>query len=64
MQLTWSTVGGKRYVAQTNRSLSTNFADFSPPISAPSPGGSTTNLVDSSAVTNAPARCYRVRLGL
>ena len=39
------------------------FADLSPLITVPGTGESTTNLVDASAVTNAPARFYRVRLG-
>ncbi len=63
VHLTWSTVGGKSYRVQTNGSLTDTFADLSPLISVPGTSESTTNLVDSSAVTNASARYYRVRLG-
>lgn len=61
VRLTWSTVGGKSYVVQTNGNLGDPFADFSPPILVPGPGESTTNLLDARATAGA-ARYYRVRL--
>ncbi len=63
VRLTWSAVGGKSYRVQTNGSVTDPFVDLNPLITVPGTGESTTNLVDASAVTNAPARFYRVRLG-
>jgi hypothetical protein len=68
VRLTWSTVGGKSYVVQTNAppasgSFTNNFADFNPLITVPGAGESTTNILDVGAVTGAFARYYRVRLG-
>jgi hypothetical protein len=68
VRLTWSTVGGKSYVVQTNAPSSSgsfinNFADFSQLITAPGTGEATTNLMDAAIITNVPARYYRVRLG-
>jgi hypothetical protein len=68
MRITWTTVSGKSYRVQTNApvngSLSTNFADASPLISAPSNDyESTTNFLHLGGFnTNLPARYYRVRL--
>jgi hypothetical protein len=61
LRLTWTTVGGKSYVVQTNRTLGGPFGDFSPAIVAPGTGESVTNLVDSSGLTNGLSRYYRVR---
>ncbi len=66
--VTWSTVGGKSYVLQTNApppsgSFTNNFADFTFPIFVPGTGESTTNYLDSGGATNLPSRFYRVRLG-
>ena len=66
VRITWSTVGGKSYVVQTNvpsadGSLAKGFTDLSPLIAVPGAGESTTNFVDAS--TNVSARYYRVRLG-
>lgn len=59
--VTWTTVGGRRYVVQTNGDVSNGFADFSPLIPAPGIGESVTNFVAPSGTTNGP-RYYRVRL--
>jgi sugar lactone lactonase YvrE len=61
LRVTWTTVGGKSYVVQTNGEVSNSFADSSPLIPAPGAGESVTNFVDSSGATNGP-RYYRVRL--
>lgn len=61
LRVTWTTVGGKSYVVQTNGDVSNGFADFSPLISASSAGESVTNFVDPDAATNGH-RYYRVRL--
>ncbi len=61
LRVTWTTVGGKSYVVQTNGDVSNGFADFSPLISASSAGESETNFVDPDAATNGH-RYYRVRL--
>ncbi len=68
VRITWSTVGGKSYVVQTNAapaggSFTHNFADFSPLIPVSGPGESTTNVLDPGAITNVPARYYLIRLG-
>jgi sugar lactone lactonase YvrE len=63
VRLTWSTVGGRSYRVQTNGTVDAPFSDLSPLITVPGAGESTTNFVDASAVTDAPARFYRVRLG-
>ena len=60
-QVTWTTVGGKRYVVQTNGDVSQGFTDSSPLIPAPGAGESVTNFVDPGGTTNGP-RYYRVRL--
>ncbi|MCC6823298.1 MAG: hypothetical protein IT579_21420 [Verrucomicrobia subdivision 3 bacterium] len=60
-RVTWTTVGGKSYVVQTNGDVSNAFGDFSPLIPAPGAGESVTNFVDSSGTTNG-LRYYRVRL--
>lgn len=61
LRVTWTTVGGKRYVVQTNGDVSQGFSDSSPLIPGPGAGESVTNFVDSSGTTNVP-RYYRVRL--
>lgn len=61
LRVTWTTVGGKRYVVQTNGELTQPFTDFSPLISALGAGESLTNFVHPSGTTNGP-RYYRVRL--
>lgn len=67
-RITWTTVLGKSYHLQTNAlfngSLSTNFVDASPLISAPADDyESTTNFLHLGGFnTNLPASYYRVRL--
>ena len=61
LRVTWTTVGGKSYVVQTNGDVSNGFTDSSPLIPAPGAGESVTNFVDSNGTTNGP-RYYRVRL--
>jgi hypothetical protein len=63
LRITWSAVGGKSYVVQTNASVTGTFADFSPLISVPGVGESTTNYLHVGGLTNAAGRFYRVRLG-
>jgi serine protease AprX len=63
VRVTWLTVGGHGYVLQTNATpAGAGFADFSPTISLPGLGNSTTNYVDVGGATASPARHYRVRL--
>jgi hypothetical protein len=62
VRLTWSTVGGRSYVVQTNDRLTGPFADFGLPIAVPGAGESTTNLLDAAALPGV-SRFYRVRLG-
>lgn len=61
LRVTWTTVGGKGYVVQTNGDVSQGFTDSSPLIPVPGVGESVTNFVDSGGTTNGP-RFYRVRL--
>ena len=61
LRVTWTTVGGKGYVVQTNGDVSQGFTDSSPLIPAPGAGESVTNFADPSSTTNGP-RYYRVRL--
>ncbi len=61
LRVSWTTVGGKSYIVQTNGDVSQGFTDFSPLIPAPGAGESVTNFVDPSGTTNVP-RYYRVRL--
>lgn len=64
VRITWSTVGGKSYIVQTNSGdLAAGFADFSSAIAISGSGESTTNLLHAGAITNSAARLYRVRLG-
>jgi hypothetical protein len=65
--LTWTTVGGKSYVVQTNApfpdgGFTNNFADSSPLIPIGGAGESTTNYLVGGGPSNAPARYYRIRL--
>ncbi len=61
LRVTWTTVGGKSYVVQTNGDVSNGFTDFSPLIAVPGAGESVTNYLDASGATNGH-RYYRVRL--
>jgi len=64
--LTWTAVGGKRYVLQTTAglagSLANDFVDLNPAIVAPGTGETTVSVLHLGGATNAPARFYRVRL--
>jgi PKD repeat protein len=67
--VTWTAVGGKSYVVQTNApptngSYTNNFADLSAPINVPGNGGDTTAVYTNWAgATNIPSLYYRIRLG-
>jgi len=60
--VSWTTVGGKGYIVQTNSAAGGAFADFSPVIVAPGTGEGMTNYLDLKGRTNGPLRFYRVRL--
>jgi hypothetical protein len=65
--IAWTTVGGLKYVLQTNGllaggSFTNNFADFSSVIQVPGSLASTTNYLDVGGATNQLLRFYRVRL--
>ena len=64
--VSWSTVGGKRYVVQASTgaggNYSTSFADISPVTAVPGTGESSANYLDLGGATNFPSRYYRVRL--
>jgi hypothetical protein len=61
--MTWTCVGGRSYVVQTNAFPAANgFADGSPVIGVPGGfGGLTTNYLHPGGALS-PARFYRVRL--
>ena len=61
--ITWTAVGGKSYVVQTNSTPGSGFADFSPVIYVTGFGESVTNYVHTGGATNSSALFYRVRLG-
>ena len=65
--LTWSAVGGRSCVVQTNSGTAAgdytgNFTDFCEPIPVVGCGVCTTDYRDVGGATNSPARYYRVRL--
>jgi hypothetical protein len=62
VRLTWMTVGGKKYVVQTNSAPDNAFADFGPVITMPGSAESVTNYLDSDGTTSNPARFYRIRV--
>jgi hypothetical protein len=62
VRLSWTTVGGKRYAVQTNASLDSTFADFSPVITMPGAVESSTNYLDAGSTTNNASRFYRIRV--
>ena len=61
VRVSWSAVGGKSYVVQTNSVLGASFADASPVIAVPGTGE--TNYLDPGAATGGQTRYYRIRLG-
>lgn len=62
LRVTWLCGGGRTNVLQTTTNLGANWSDVSPNIVLGGSGVSTTNFLDAGAVTNTPARYYRVRL--
>jgi T5SS/PEP-CTERM-associated repeat protein len=62
VRVSWSAVGGKSYVLQTNSALGTSFADVSPVIAVPGTVETVTNYLDPGAATNSRTRFYRIRL--
>lgn len=62
VRLAWTTVGGRRYVVQTNAGLDTAFVDFSPVITMPGITEATTSYLDTTGTTNRPLRLYRIRV--
>jgi hypothetical protein len=62
LRVTWTTVGSHSYILQTNSVPGTGYGDFSPTITIPAGGESTTNYVHTGAVTNSIKFFYRVRL--
>jgi T5SS/PEP-CTERM-associated repeat protein len=63
IRVSWSAVGGRSYVLQTNSDLSTPFADASPVITMPGTSQTVTNYLDSGIAAGYQTRFYRVRLG-
>jgi T5SS/PEP-CTERM-associated repeat protein len=67
VRVDWTIVGGTKYLLQvapggSGSSFTNNFFDLSPVVIAPGTGESVTNYVEAGALTNGPARYYRVRL--
>ena len=66
MFLTWTAVGGKRYILQTATAftgrLSDDFHDLNPAIVAPGTGETEVSVLHLGGATNGPSRFYRVRL--
>ena len=67
VNITWLTAGVRTNVVQATTvdadgGYTNNFTDISSPIIIPVSGDTTTNFTDFGAVTNNPARYYRVRL--
>ena len=62
VRVSWSAVGGKSYVVQTNSALGASFPDASPVIAVPGTGETVTNYLDPGAATNGQTRYYRIRL--
>ena len=62
VRVSWSAVGGKHYVLQTNSALGTAFFDASPAIAIPGTSETVTNYLDRGAATNGQAHFYRIRI--
>jgi T5SS/PEP-CTERM-associated repeat protein len=62
IRVTWTVVGGKRYVLQASTTASGGYTDLSPVITIPGSSETVTNYLHLGAVTNSPSRYYRVRL--
>jgi Bacterial TSP3 repeat len=63
VRVSWSAVGGKSYVVQTNSVLGAGFADASSVINVPGTSQTVTNYLDPGLAANNRTRYYRVRLG-
>ncbi len=63
VRVSWSAVGGRSYVLQTNSVMSSAFSDASPAITVPGLGQVVTNYLDSGITAGGGTRFYRVRLG-
>jgi len=63
VRVSWSAVGGKSYVVQTNSVLGDTFADASPVIAVPGSGETAANYLEAGAAINSQTRFYRIRLG-
>jgi hypothetical protein len=62
VRVEWQGTAGSTYTLQAATNLSANsFTDISPPIKLPGAGFVVTNYVDAGALTNHPARFYRVK---
>lgn len=62
VRVTWRTVGGKTNAVQAASNLAGSYSDVSSNIIITGSSDTTTNYLDIGAVTNSPARFYRVRL--
>jgi hypothetical protein len=66
MLLTWSAVGGKRYILQTTTGagggFSNNFIDLNPAVVAPGSNETEVSVLHLGAATNSATRFYRARL--
>ena len=62
MRVNWTCGGGRTNVLQATTNLGGSWFDFSPIIVLADSGDSVTNYLDVGAVTNTPARFYRVLL--
>jgi hypothetical protein len=60
--VSWLCGGGRTNVLQTTTDLGGTWSDVSPNIVLAGSGDSVTNYLDAGAVTNTPARFYRVQL--
>ncbi len=60
--VSWTTVGGKSYVLQTNSTAPGPFLDATPVITIPGTGESVTNYVIQNYLANRPLQLYRIRL--
>jgi hypothetical protein len=62
LRVTWQTVGGKTNVVQAAAIMGGDFTNISPNLIILGTGDTTTNWLDPGAVTNWPARFYRILL--
>jgi PKD repeat protein len=65
IRITWSTFGGTTNTVQATigtPDFNTNFSDIAGPLYISGTGDTSTNFTDPGAVTNSPAKYYRIRL--